>query len=106
MFELSITAKNCKPFILELENELEFYETIYNLSKQIKGVADYTLRFCGEVVEVGSIGKPPRNVFNPLNRKWYTFEYFKRNFYDFPLTTRLRLWQYLPFEKERLYGFF
>lgn len=103
--ELRIKAKNCLLFTIELENEKEFYDTIYSISKNIQGVADYTLRFCGDIVKVGCINKPPKRVFNPLNSKWYSFEYFKEHLFDFPLTTRLEFHQYLPVEKHRLYGF-
>lgn len=106
MYTLSVTPRRCKTFTIEIDNYLEFYDTIYSLSKQLTGVADYTLRLCNDIVEVGCIGKPPKNVFNPLNSKWYTFEYFKNNIFDFPLTTRLKLHQYLPHSKERLYGFY
>lgn len=106
MFRLSLTPKKCSTIYLDFETEEEFYDALYTLEKTFSGKADFILYYNDSVYLTGCIGLTPCNVFNPLDRHWYSFEHFIKHPFDFPLTTRLLYRKYLCMDKMRLYGLY
>lgn len=64
------------------------------------GVARCQLLFNGKTMRYKTIGTPPKKVYNPYTKKWYSFDKFARHFQNFPLSVVERYKKYL-----KTYGF-
>lgn len=64
-----------------------FFEFCEYCEEHFEGVAYCKCLLNGKTVRGRFVGLPPKEVYNPNTRKWYSFEKFCKTFHRFPKET-------------------